>query len=475
MIDFEKIAGDGLSQEGAALIKNYLLGGLALGGSGALVTSFINYLNHIRKPEYLSSEDDDTIYVYRRNQGRMTKKSGKDENIESTFGERGLAFAGGLGATFAGYMLVRNLYAKLRAAQAQQELDKAQRIFLDEQGYDIAKKASHDKSAGKGNAPLSAWDTATGGLVATPLVLALATGIATHMMLDHKYPVKAKTEVKGPKKIKIVDAPLEDRESRDQDEYLKLASHEVEDEAKELIIRTALLNPVENSDLLDVCNACANGRHEELKKAAQAIGFLPALSLVKGAAAHEPAPLNKHLAIGWMAKDAYMNKSIALMAAGEFVEQYPMLYKQACILPRDVQENLFKAAVCLNRAIRFQQSQELGIAFPDTLEKSAASDAGTGDYLSRLLTRVNQVSTLNNAEPVTDGDDRESTETSGTMAGIHDPDSPSRPTHSKKMSFINSSKTARRNANDLPTDAIDQFLAGSPAPSQQPNSPATGV
>lgn len=469
MTDFEKIASDDsiLSPEGAAMLRNYLLGGFALGSGGALATSLINYLNHIQKPTYTSADDDDTIYVYKRNpdKGKLKKKASGDPS--STMMERGLAMSGAVGSAFAGYMLVKRLYAKLRAAQAQKELDEAQRIFLDEQGYDISKKASYEKLAAEGNAPMSTWDAATGSAIAVPVLLALATGVATHMMLDNKYPVKPKTEVKGPKKIKIIDAP--GGESNDQDEYTKLASSEIEDEAKELIIRTALLNPVENSDLLDVCYACANGRHEELKKTAQAIGFLPALNLVKGASAHEPNSLKKHLAIGWMSKDAYMNKAVALMAAGEFAEQYPTFYKRACLLPRDIQENLFKAAVCLNRAIRFQESQELGIAFPEDpmTEKRASSAAGTGDYLSRLLARVNE---LENAEPVTDGDERESTDTSGAMAGIHNPDSPSRPTHAKKMSFINSSKTSRRNANDLPTDAIDQFLAGNPAPNAQPES-----
>lgn len=457
---FEKLAADeGWSAEGKDMLKSYLLNGLSIGGGAALLTSLINYLRHVSKPKHTSDEDDDTIYVFRNPNAPMNKTASDDE--DSTMWERGVSMSGGVASALLGYALVKKLYSKLRAAQAQEELDKAQRIFLNESGYEVA-----DKKGLKKNASFKdTWDKATGAVMAAPILLALGSAMATNAILESKYPAKSDKKVKAPKRIKIIDKPEDD-----QDEYMKMASAEIEEEARELVMRTATLNPVENSDFNDLLAACANGRHEEIKKVAQAIGFGPALSIVKGASAHPVSELNKHIAIGWLAKDPYMGPSSSLLAAGEFVEQYPNYFKKAAAYTGKAKEGLFKAAICLNKILRQQLSTDLGIRFEDTgiQEKSASWKPGTADYLSKVLSDLN--GGLRNAEPMTKGDDRESTETSSTQAGIYNPDSASQPTDAKKTAFITASHTARRNANDLPTDDIDRFLTGDPQqPVQRPS------
>lgn len=430
-------------------ISKFLLGGAALGGSAALVTSLINYLNKLKKEVPSSDADDDTLYVYKK-QASITN---------------GTAIAGGVVSALASYIAIKKLYQKFREHEAQKELDEAQHIFLDESGY---KEASARRSMGT-------WDAIAGAPVALPILLALAGGVTVNEILKSNFPGK-KQKVKAPRRIEVLDA--KDVEALRQvggptapaaPETEKEASYdEVDDDAQEFLCRLALLNPVDDSGLQALQKAAALGGHEMFKHTAMQIGFIPAMNTVKGAFNKKADAVREHVALGWMNKCAYLKSSVGLMAAGEFCETYPSFCQQAANMDEEDQQVLAKVASLLGKALRSELSEELGLVSENDIEFSKeASTANTEDVLSRLLTKLNEKEadgeasdgTLLGANPVTSGDENESTNTSGEEAGIKDEDSPSRPDEAQKQNFINNTKSLRAYSGELPDDIIDKMLS----------------
>lgn len=435
-------------------ISKFLLGGAALGGSAALVTSLLNYLNKVKKEVPSSDADDDTLYVY--------KKQASVAN--------GLAIAGGTTTALLSYLAITKLYQKFRNMEAQKALDEAQHIFLDEAGY---KEASFDKSAEE-RTGMGVWDALAGAPIALPLLLALAGGATVNSLLKSQFAEK-KPKIKAPRRIEVLDE--KDVEALRQaggptapasPETEKYASAEVDSDAQEFLCRLALLNPVENSGLQALQKAAALGGHEMFKHTAMQIGFIPAMATVKGAFNKQADAVREHIALGWMNKCAYLKPSIGLLAAGEFVETYPSFCRQAAHMEPYQQEALLKVASILGQAIRSEMSEELGLVSENTIEfAKEASAANTEDVLSRLLTKLNEKEadgeasdgTLLGANPVTSGDENESTNTSGEEAGIKDEDSPSRPDEAQKQNFINNTKSLRAYSGELPDDIIDKMLS----------------
>lgn len=468
MADAEKIQASG------DVIKKYLIGGAALGGGAALLTALINQLNKIKSDAADSSNDDDVLYVY------------KDTPQEKQAGwaDLGLGIAGGTATALGTYALVNRLYQAFRAREAQKELDKAQRIFLHAQGYkDVAEKKDkkdktkklidsdpsddykeeeQEKSAADGRSP-SALEMAGAAPIALPLILALASGIVTNEILKSKYDTGTRPQPKEPRRIEIVNKPADD-----QDEFKSAAAKEyMDDDAGEFLIRMALAQPCRNSDLVNIVKNAAMGGHLGFKDTAMITGFGPALSMVKGASAQMVDPLAEHLAVCWLNKCARLKHNVRLVAAGEFAEQHPELYKQACNLPEPIQKDLYKIAGILGVAIRAERSQELGItADGSDFQVKQASAGQEEDILAELISEINKKkdnvegpTDSDQAEAVTEGDEYESTGTSGEEAGIVDPDSPSRPSPEKKLEFVRAGKTMRRFSQGDENDIIDDILS----------------
>lgn len=471
------------------VIKKYLVGGAALGGGAALITSLLNYLQHLKNQNENSSADDDVVYVY------------KDDEAEKTASwlGTGTGIAVGAASALATYALIKKLYSKFRAKQAQEELDKAQHVFLDAHGYkdvkdrekkkegDVTKEdveevvsemeddIARDKAAsvvgeaeqadnGRG---LSKGEVAIAAPVAIPLLLALASGVVTNEVLKSKYGAP-KPKIKPPKRIEVVEKPEDD-----QDEYSKNANYSeaLIDDACDFMIHMTLANPVKNSDLLNIVKSAAMGGHRAFKDTVMTVGFPAALSMVKGASAELPHPLAEHLAICYLNKSARLKHNIRLVAAGEFAEQYPQLFKQACNLPRKTQDILLKVAGLLGIAMRAERSQELGVrAEGFNVKQAAVAKPGEEeDLLSELITRINKeredeksdqgVSEEEERDPATEGDEYESSDTSGEEAGIDDPDSPSRAGEGDKLNFVRTGKTTRRYVKGQDNDIIDELLS----------------
>lgn len=460
-----------LSPRSKDLIKKFMLGGALLGGGTMLAADLANWIGHLHKKK--DEDDDDTLYIYKDR-----------EQVKSAGVGTGIAIAGGVGSAIGSGLLVHHLYTKMRRAEAQKELDKAQHAFIDVQGYKEApkRKGKSDKEDKgdkdeKGGAmskkadSVSLGETIMSAPVALPLLLALGAGVTSYGMLDNAYPIK-KRRPKAPRKIQIVEKP-----ENDQEEYADLEKPAAygDDDAREFLVRWLYSDNDGKSDIADLVGAVSDGDAASFKKAASDIGFVNAMATVKGGRARAVDPMAEHLALSYVAKEASIKHQVGVVAAGEFASKYPVMYKAACALDPGDREALYKIACILGCAIRAERSQELGIkATPSMVkESSMAAQLLTGDMsVSSAIESALSLKKKQDGSPsvaseddvedaadeentATEGDSDESTGTSGQEAGLHDPSSPSRKPASK---IIASGKTARKMMDAVPPDVIDKIL-----------------
>lgn len=469
------------------MLKQYMLGGAALGGSAALLTSMINYLKHMKEMKDDTSRDDDVLYVYKDEKNRE-KKAGL---------EGGVALAGGALSTLGAYQLVKQLYSAMRESEAQKALDEAQHVFLRAQGYNDAaekkdsddsdKKESKKEREKKAGREMSTMEALTSAPIAIPLLLALSSGVATHALLNQYYPVKKK-KVKAPRRIEVISP-------EEAEEYEKLAGSTMEDDAAEFLMRMTHANPVENSDFQNITKAAAMGGLPGIIDTAYNIGFPETLDMVKGASAHAVDPVAEHLAISFFTKSSAIGAQVRLLAAAEFAEQYPGICKQAASMDENTQKALFHVAAVMGNAIRTDRSIELGFdripgsnekraskisepeleqAIMDAIQHRAAPDSDEQSKEDKenpkgphpLAEAIGleddddgDEDELLGAKSVTAGDSTESSDTSGEEAGIDDPDNPSRLPEAKKQQFVSSAKTSRNFMGDIEDDQIDTILS----------------
>lgn len=467
-------------------IRKWLLGGASLGTGAALLTSYANYVNSLKKKN--TEDDDDTLYVY--------KKAAAGETDDDSYLATPVAISGGVLATLGSYALVKKLYTKFKLREAQRELDKAQHAFIDASGYEkstgkpLKNKPTSgealDKSASTQGRGITSTEAILSTPVLVPLLSMLGAGVVTYKMLDKNFPTKIK-QVKGPKRIEVIEKPEED-----QEEYEKHASADdgMFCDAVEFITRMALLTKSASSDLSNLVAAAATGELDAFEKTASVIGFINALDTVKGASEREFSPLAEHLAICTLAKKASINAQVGVLAAAELADTQRSSFLQAAALDEEQQDALYKASCCLGRAFRIELSQDLGIRIPERLVKQAMSlddlsDIGTGNIMGRLLrnmavrdavdattssdtdaTDTNEDSSdaatkdtkPNEKNEVSSGDTSDATDTSGEETGISDPDSPSRRKKSDKVKFISNTKSRRGFLSKIDADVVDKIL-----------------
>lgn len=99
------------------------------------------------------------------------------------------------------YLLANWLINRKLRSDAQDELDDAQRVFIQQSGYEPLKK-----KAGIG----SFVDNSLGVGASAALLLALSSAFATQQYVQANWPTKKPKVLAKPKKIKIVDAPVDD-------------------------------------------------------------------------------------------------------------------------------------------------------------------------------------------------------------------------------------------------------------------------
>lgn len=453
-------------------IRKWLIGGASVGASAGLLTSFINYLNGLKK--HKNEEDDDTLYVYKK------ASTVEDDSYFAT----PTAILGGIGTSLLSYALIRKLYTKFKLKEAQAELDRAQKAFITTSGYEEVdkkkKKKELKKEAAADGRAITSGEVLLSLPVLLPSILALGAGVTAYNMFDKKFPTTLPKKPKAPKRIEVIEKPEED-----QEEYEKKASAaDIEADGREYLIRMTLLTKSATSDLANLVAATASGEFDEFEKTASALGFINALDTVKGAAERTDIdPFAEHLAISLLAKKASVCEQVAVLAASEFAEMQKHAYLQACTLEPEQKEALYKAACCLSRAMRYELSAELGVKAPRNLEKSASSLDAVGDMaMATASTKLLRMMAINramdsknrNSEDDDDADDRDkreedsdeveegssstATDTSGEEADISLPDSPSRRKNKDKVKFISNTKSRRGFLSNIEPDVIDKIL-----------------
>lgn len=417
-----------LSQRDKDLVRNYLIGGAATGGGVALATALVNYLRHLKDDADESDDDDDTIKIY---------KQAPQEKVAMTLGGP-LALTGGIVSAAGTYALVNKLYEALRKKQAQDKLDEAQNIFLESQGYkkldknkktsDEEKESEKSASAGKG---MSTSELGISIPLALPILMALGSGVVAHKLLNKSFPVKKRT-VEAPKRIEIVDAPVEEEE-------IDKSAGITDTDGFEFLLRTINMTKAASSDVSNLIATAADGRLKDFKNTAGVIGFADALDTVKGASnALDVDPLTEQIAISCLAKSASVGAQTGLLAAAEFADLYPAFFKAASKLNEKKKNALYKIACIFGHAIRSEIAEDSGITAGSLTKK-----ADIGGAIFESLLDV--------PEEYNSHESNDSTDTSREESNIN---------KRKKSKFVYSSKRGFRLAKKLQDDdVIDKILS----------------
>lgn len=342
----EKIA---LTPRSKELIKNYLIGGAALGGSGALLTSLVNYINTLKQqvPSDKEKEDDDTLYL-------NVNKSANESSGATDLAAGGVALTGGLLSTLGTYALVRKLYQNIKRKQLQEELDQAQQSFLTD-----AQQEADVKNAAVGE-PMNLAELAWSAPTAFTLLSAIAAGALTNKALDKTFPRVKKPKDSAPKRIVIRKNPKEEEE----DEEEKMASIEQTDDAVEFLMHLCMgSKSASQSDLVDIVYATAQGRGPELISNILEYGFDSAMDTIKGASEIDITPAQKQCAISYCVKNAALNPIVTLLAAAEYNDMAPKFTKIASLQNEDCLETLVKIAGTIGALNRAEMSEKLDISF----------------------------------------------------------------------------------------------------------------
>lgn len=347
----------------------------------------------------------------------------------------GVATALSVLTALGGFSLARKAYAKYEKEKAQKDLDNAQLALFNAEGY--------KKAAAEGEYSPSGIDYLAGSTVALPLLLLVASGVATNKYLKMQYPLKKKLP-KPPRRIEVIDSP---EDVAGADTYEKRAA------ATEFALHMIDAAGRADSDVRNVISAVARDGVNEFKKAASAMGLVSALNMVKGAS-HDTDPAARHVAISYLAHSPMLSPQIGVVAAGELAETYPTLFKAAAFVSNEVESSLYGVAATLGAAIRCERACQLGI-IPADFDKEAAASSNGGPSVDESLEKWLNAN-AQNRRPATRGDSDESTGTSGEESGISDPDSPSRPTSTKQV--LLSGKTGRTHTDSTKLDVIDNFF-----------------
>ena len=311
-----------LTPEDTALIKHYLLGGAAIGGGAAAITSLLNHMKDIRASEsYDKDEDDSTLKLKLR-----TVPPPAMPKMASVRG--GVAIVGGTLAAAGAYHLVRSLYQKYKEREAQQELDNAHTGFVDVLDQKAEQPTKHATVPGK---PMSMGEHLTSTPVAALLMAMLASGAISYHALKRTFPETKPAARIGPKRVVVEREPMKPQPAETQEP--EAATPAMDSSAKYASVTRFLLDTVchvsPNSQTADLVNAVAAGRFEELDQLAKTAGVEAIYDVVKNASAPDSEEL-RHAACGFLARHPFYEPVVAVMAAAEFAEIAPTCFKAAC-------------------------------------------------------------------------------------------------------------------------------------------------
>lgn len=376
----EKIA---LTPRSQALIKNYLIGGAALGGSGALLTSLINYINTLKQqaPKDPEREDDDTLYLNVGGNKVATQQSSGATDLAAG----GLALTGGLLSTLGTYALVRKLYQNIKKKQLQEELDRAQNSFLGATEEEASAKVA-GLAQPAGGQPMGKAEFLWSAPVAFALLSAIAAGALTNKALDKTFPRVKKPTNSGPKKVVIRKTPKAlPEEAQEQAEYDKMASEDQHTDGLEFLMHLCMgSKSASKSELVDIVHAVAQGRGPDMVQHMLEYGFDSAMDTIKGASETPITAFQKQMAISYCVKNASLYPVVELLAAAEYNDMAPRFTKVASLQNEECFATLLKVAGAMG-AINRADLAELGnLEFTDADEAKEASAMSLSDILAAI-------------------------------------------------------------------------------------------
>ncbi len=308
---------------GADLIKNLTGGGLALGAGVSASVALLNYLKSLSTEADMqdpSRLDDETLYI-----PEPHKKQAADEGVNKWMAP-GLAITGGVLGAGAGYAAVQAVYNKLQRKHLEKMLDQAQSETLTAVGEEAQQKSA-------GDAKLSLSDIVTAFPVATPLLVALASGGVASAALNKAFPVIKKPKSKYPRRIRVVspdgDVSMPDEEA----DTMKMASvsdllaeRDLEHAGLEFLTMVTDGLAIEKKALCltsDILNKAAKEGLSGMNDIYMDYG-LPALAeAVKGASDVPAASADKLLAAMALFKHATLGPAVASLAASEYLDMVP--------------------------------------------------------------------------------------------------------------------------------------------------------
>lgn len=266
-----------------------LFGGGALVGAGAgAVTSYIRHLDALKREAQAqrdTSQDDDVLYI---NVNGKPKQASDDSASGATFATGTLGSM--LGAWLA-YNGVRGRYNAQRKQDLQQQLDEAQRLYVDKLQTSNPKQASF---------PALSVGSGTVGLAT--LLTMLGTAAVANRALTKQFPTTKSPDRNRPKRIVLQRTP---KETTVPEEVVEELPEKNSPDAKESMLRFALRSETKESayNWSDVVSAVAQGRGPELDNLCSQ-GFTDAIfDVCRGASQLKTSNVNRQLALSWLAHD----------------------------------------------------------------------------------------------------------------------------------------------------------------------------
>ena len=396
-------SGSFVDQRGKNLISKYMMGGAALGGSAALVTSLMNYLAMMKeRGDEVSdtSKDDDVLYLTLKNPPATTAAPVRSKR--ASIGG-GLALTGGALATLGSYSLVRHLYQKYKKKQLQAELDDAQRQFLDVVSQESAQSkmaamnpADPNAAAGK---PMGMAEWLTSTPVALTLLAALSSGALAHRALDRTFPLPKHDKPVGPKRVVLrkEDSYKDTEEELDENGVPKVASYDSVhpldqyDDGLEFLVHTVLANTKQAhvSDLRTIVGAVANGQRDEFCHNLLEYGYDTAIDMIKGAEEFYPSDRAAQvLAVGQCVKTAELNPVIGVLAVAEYEDMAPHFMKAAGEQSKSTKELLLKTAGVLGALGRNQVLSACEISIPKSAAMLGAAEGAQTPQVSPQMAQL---------------------------------------------------------------------------------------
>lgn len=316
------------------LIKRYVLGGSALGGSAALVTSLINHLSTLEGER----EEKDKEYKNKLFQDAVVQS--RKTAVASARG--GLAITGGIGSSLITYALVKELYREMKKSRLQDELDESKTDYVD---------TLNKSAAGK---PMSGMEALSSIPVALPILLAIGSGLFANYALGEHFPTRRNNKRKGLRpagRMRLQDIEEE------EDGY-KEASAVPPADLHLLGLLALGACSKKASALADIIGTVLDGNEPDFTEAF-ITDPIAAMGSIKGAGAalEDASEVEMAFALGIVDDNPIIKPATVVIAASEFADAFPRYTELSRQVDHEFAVKLAELATATSQVMR-QESAE---------------------------------------------------------------------------------------------------------------------